>query len=68
MASAPRAKELVVYLTAGYSGREEQLARLGKHKMSKCCLYIKKLADVDQDVLETLVVKSLAAKRAGHLS
>jgi hypothetical protein len=36
---------------------------LGKHTTGKGCLYIRKLADVDQEVLEALIVKSVAAMR-----
>ena len=43
---------------------EALLAKLGKHTAGKGCVYIKKLADVDQKVLEALVVKSVAARRA----
>ena len=39
-------------------------AKLGKHTTGKGCLYIKKLADVDQQVLKAMIVKSLAALRA----
>jgi len=38
--------------------------KLGKHTTGKGCLYIKKLADVDQKVLETLITKSVAGRRA----
>ena len=58
---APRARELVVYLPADPPGRDALLARLGKHKMAKCCLYIKRLEDVDTDVLEELVVGAARA-------
>lgn len=59
---SPRKAELVLYvLTEGDKEREQaQLARLGKHKTGKCCLYIKKLADVDEKVLEELTADSLA--------
>ena len=57
---SPRAKELVVYLVDGYEGKEAQLARLGKHRIGKSCLYIKRLSDVDQGVLEELITASLA--------
>jgi hypothetical protein len=43
---------------------EALLARFGKHTTGKGCLYIRKLADVDQGVLKALVVKSVAAMRA----
>ncbi len=57
---SPRAKELVLYLLPGYEGKEAQLAKLGKHRTGKSCLYIKKLADVDQAVLEDLTAEALA--------
>lgn len=63
-AFAIRGRELVVYLTVESEQQQARLARLGKHKMGKSCLYIKRLADVDQAVLEQLVVGSVEeAKR-----
>jgi hypothetical protein len=61
---SPRKAANVLYGAIGFSGAEALLAKLGKHTTGRGCLYIKKLADVDQKVLETLVVKALAAKRA----
>jgi len=61
---SPRKAASVLYGVIGFSGAEALLAKLGKHTTGKGCLYIKKLADVDQKVLESLVVKSFAAKRA----
>jgi hypothetical protein len=61
---SPRKAANVLYGAIGFSGAEALLAKLGKHTTGKGCLYIKKLADVEQKVLESLVVKSLAAKRA----
>jgi hypothetical protein len=60
---SPRAKELVVYLPADPRDKDALLARLGKHKAGKCCLYIKRLSDLDQDVLRTLVAQSMEAIR-----
>lgn len=57
---SPRAKETVIYLVDGYQGKEAQLARLGRHRIGKSCLYIRKLADVDQEVLERMIAASLA--------
>lgn len=57
---SPRAKELVLYLVDGYEQRGDLLARLGRHRVGKSCLYIKKLADVDVAVLEELMTASLA--------
>jgi uncharacterized protein DUF1801 len=57
---SPRAKELVLYLVDSFEGKEDRLARLGKHRIGKCCLYIKKLSDVDEAVLEEMVIDGLA--------
>jgi len=65
---SPRKSATVLYITTGFSDREALLAQLGKHTHGKGCLYIKKLADVDQKVLETMIVKSVAAVRARHPS
>lgn len=58
---AIRGRELVVYLVAEGDDQPALLARLGPHKMGNACLYIKRLADVDANVLEQLVAGSLAA-------
>ena len=51
---SPRKGQLVLYVLSGAEGEAELLARLGKHKTGKACLYINKLADVDLAVLEAL--------------
>jgi hypothetical protein len=58
-AFAVRGRELVVYLLPDSPNQAKLLARLGKHKMFKSCLYLKRLADVDTQVLESLVVTSM---------
>jgi Domain of unknown function (DU1801) len=65
---SPRKAATVLYNMSGFSGSESLRARLGKHTTAKGCLYIKKLAEVDQKVLETLVVKSVGAMRARYPS
>ena len=60
---SPRKAATVLYGVTGFSGAEALLAKLGKHTTGKGCLYIKKLADVDQKVLESMVVKAVAARR-----
>ncbi|HVQ06990.1 MAG TPA: DUF1801 domain-containing protein [Allosphingosinicella sp.] len=57
---SPRKAELVLYVLTGGAEQEARLARLGKHKTGKVCLYIKKLSDVDEAVLEELIVAALA--------
>ena len=54
MGFSPRSGQLVFYIKHA-EGWEERLARLGKHKTGKGCLYINKLADVDPGVLEDLI-------------
>ena len=57
---SPRARELVLYLDdAGYQRHQALMDKLGKYKTGKSCLYIKRLADVDEAVLEQLVAGSL---------
>jgi predicted GIY-YIG superfamily endonuclease len=63
---AVRAKELVLYLGLGAGGFDDLLARLGKHKAGKGCLYLRSLADVDAVVLENLVARAHAAAAARH--
>ena len=64
---AIRGRDLVVYILAEDDGQKKRLARLGKHKMGKSCLYFRRLADLDKSVLEDLVVGSLAeVKRRGR--
>ena len=59
-AFAVRGRELVVYIAAGFKGRDALFAKLGKHKTGKVCVYMRRLADVDLKVLETLVAQSVA--------
>ncbi len=64
IAFSPRKAATVLYGMTGFSGSDTLLEKLGKHTTGKGCVYIKKLIDVDQKVLETIAVKSVAAKRA----
>jgi len=57
---AIRGRDLVVYLLPGEKTQKALLSRLGKHKMGKSCLYFRRLADLDETVLEQLVVNSIA--------
>ena len=60
---AVRGKELVVYLLAENPEQVALLAKLGKHRMTKSCLYLKRLADLDVEVLEALIAGSVAEVR-----
>jgi hypothetical protein len=63
---SPRKAANVLYGAIGFDGAEALLAKLGKHTTGKGCLYIKKLADVDVKVLETLLEEAVAATRARY--
>lgn len=58
---SPRKTALTLYIMPGFGEYDSLLKRLGKHKTGKSCLYVKKLADVDEGVLRELIVASLAA-------
>lgn len=58
---SPRKQAMTLYLTFGFDDFAELLGRLGKHTISKSCLYIKKLSDVDQSVLRELIAKAWQA-------
>ena len=66
VAFSPRKPAVVLYNLGGFSGSEALRARLGNHTSGKGCVYIKKLAEVDQKVLKTLIQKSVRAARARH--
>ena len=55
---SPRKSNLTIYLVDGTSKYREMLSKLGSHKTGKVCLYIKRLGDVDMDVLEKIIKKS----------
>ena len=59
-AFAIRGRDLVVYILPDAPGQAERLAKLGKHKIGKSCLYFRRLADLDTKVLEALIAESFA--------
>lgn len=63
-AFSPRTPELVIYCTPGIFEQEPELvAKLGKYKTTKGCLYVKRLNDINMKVLKTLLKKSIALTR-----
>jgi hypothetical protein len=60
---SPRKANLTLYLMAGFSNFDTLLAKLGKHKTGKACLYVKKLDDIDQVVLKKLIKESVTHVR-----
>ncbi len=65
---SPRKAATVLYNVSGASDSKALLPKLGKHTTGKGCLYVKKLADVDRQVLAAMVVKSLAVLRGRNPS
>ncbi len=57
---SPRKANMVVYIMPGYLDLDEELSRLGKHRIGKSCLYINKLSDVDVNVLEEIAKKGMS--------
>lgn len=57
---SPRKSSLSIYILPGYTDFSDVLSRLGKHKIGKSCLYINKLADIDQAVLAELIRAGVA--------
>lgn len=60
---SPRKQALTVYIMCGFEPFQGVMARLGKYKTGKSCLYIKRLADVDETMLEDLIRKSVQLMR-----
>ncbi len=66
-AFSPRKQNLTIYLMCGCKEYTDLLAKLGKHKTSGSCVYIKKLADVDIGVLEQIIKRSFADMKRKYL-
>lgn len=58
-AFSPRKDAIVFYISDEIENREQLLQKLGKHKMGKVCVYVKKLADIDLSVLKELIVATI---------
>jgi len=65
---APRNAEMVLYVVPGYQSEamQKNLARLGKYKLGKSCLYIKRLGDVDMNVLAEIVREGVDHMRTNY--
>ncbi len=60
---SPRKQAITLYIMPGFKQFDSLMKKLGKHKTGKSCLYINKLDDVDEGVLETLITKSVEHMR-----
>ncbi|MET0593587.1 MAG: DUF1801 domain-containing protein [Polyangiaceae bacterium] len=61
---SPRAQNLTLYLMAGFDRLGDKLKKLGQHSTAKSCLYVKRLADVDTKILESIVAQGFKETRA----
>jgi hypothetical protein len=61
---SPRKQNLTLYIMSGFDDYEDLRAQLGKHTVGKSCLYVKKLADVDEPTLRELIRQSVDHMRA----
>lgn len=57
---SPRAKNFSLYIMSGFSRFDSLLAKLGKHKTGKACLYVNKWDDVNAEALEEMIRASVA--------
>jgi len=60
---SPRKQALTVYVIPGFEHFETLMKKLGKYKTGKSCLYIKRLSDVDEKILEQLINRSVKYMR-----
>ena len=65
VAFSPRKADLTLYVSASKAPKP-LLKQLGKHNVSGSCLHIKRLSDVDVDVLARLIATSVAAAKKKH--
>jgi hypothetical protein len=65
---SPRKQNLTLYIMAGFDEYDHLLNKLGKHSTGKSCLYVKKLEDLDMDVLKELVKRSVEHMSKSHAS
>ncbi|NEU08183.1 DUF1801 domain-containing protein [Flavihumibacter sp. R14] len=63
---SPRKDSIVLYFASSFPGREDFLNKLGKPKTGKVCVYIKKLEDIDTDVLKEMIRASVTQVRSQY--
>lgn len=63
---ASRKPDLTLYVVTEGAEQKKLLAKLGRHRVSKACLYLRRLADVDLDVLRQIIANSIAQVRKQH--
>ena len=63
---SPRKQALSVYIMPGFSDFKTLMKKLGKHSTGRSCLYIKRLDDIDEKVLEELIDRSVRLMKKKH--
>lgn len=63
---ASRKGDISIYIVASFPGSDALFAKLGKHKRGKACTYVKRLSDIDPEVLERILAGSVAERRRGQ--
>ncbi|MEO7265597.1 MAG: DUF1801 domain-containing protein [Ferruginibacter sp.] len=63
---SPRKESLTLYLSSKFDNREELLKEFGKHKTSKACIYVKKIEDINIEVLKKMVANALKYTKAKY--
>lgn len=63
---SPRKAAISLYVYTGCQGQEELLSELGKFKMGKACIYIKKLSDINQKTLKKLMHSTIEFLQEKH--
>ena len=65
---SPRKDNITLYLIGGFRKHTDLMEKLGKVKMGGGCLYVKRLADIDQKVLKQLIARSVKSAKSGDWS
>jgi hypothetical protein len=65
---SPRKANLTLYLMGGFNENQALLECLGKYKLGGGCLYIKKLQDVDREVLQSMIDQSVQRMRSSSIA
>jgi len=55
---SPRKQSITIYIMPGFDKYQKELAKFGKYKNSVSCLYVKRLSDIDVDILKTIITDS----------
>lgn len=63
---SPRKTAISLYVYTGCAGQEDLLKDMGKFKMGKACIYIKKLSDINQDALKKLIKSTVDFLQSKH--